>query len=313
MKPIRVAIVGAGTMGAEHAKAFADIPGVVIAGVYNRTRAKAEVLAARYSAIVADSIDDLHVRTKADLAVVAVYETAINSVVKKALALPWAVLMEKPVGLDYADALDIAGAADKTRSIFVGLNRRTLSSTQAVLDDIADDPSPRFIHVQDQQSLQVARDVGHAEPVVRNWMYANSIHLVDYLKTFGRGEITEVSHVSPWNANRPGIVLAKVAFSSGDLGLYEGIWNGPGPWACTVTTARRRWEMRPLERAVFQNADERTLHSREPHAWDLSFKPGFRRQADNVVRALRGERVDVVTLTQAVASMKLVRDIFFRP
>ena len=80
--------------------------------------------------------------------------------------------------------------------MFVGLNRRCLSSTQAVLADLADDPGPRFIHVQDQQSLDVARQIGHAEPVVRNWMYANSIHLVDYLRAFGRGDDFRMSRRS---------------------------------------------------------------------------------------------------------------------
>ena len=312
MKPIKVAIVGAGAMGTEHAKAFADIPGVTIAGVYNRTRAKAEALAAKYGAAVAESIEELHAVTRADLAVVAVYETAINPIVKKVLAFPWAVMMEKPVGLDHADAMDIAAAAVRRNDVFVGLNRRTLSSTRAVLEDLAADDAPRFIHVQDQQSLQVAREIGHAEPVVRNWMYANSIHLVDYLKTFGRGEAVKVERMSAFDPEAPGVVLAKVEFSSGDLGLYEGIWNGPGPWACTVTTVRRRWELRPLEKATFQNAGERKLNPLEPDAWDANFKPGLRRQADNVVRAIRGEEGVAVSLAEAVGTMKLVRDIFSR-
>src|SRR3979411_2370436 len=147
--------------------------------------------------------------------------------------------MEKPVGLDLKDGEDIAAAA-KSRQVYVGLNRRYLSSTQAVLADLAGDPAPRFIHVQDQQSLETARRIGHADIVVRNWMYANSIHLIDYFCAFGRGDGTEVTRVAPWRPENPGIVLAKIAFAGGDIGLYEGIWNGPGPWACTVTTPRRR-------------------------------------------------------------------------
>ena len=117
------------------------------------------------------------------------------------MAHPWAILMEKPVGLDLADAEDIAAAAKAAKAkVFVGLNRRTLSSTQAVLADLADDPGPRFIHVQDQQSLDVARQIGHAPEVVDNWMYANSIHLVDYIPALGRGKIIDVTPVVRWNA-----------------------------------------------------------------------------------------------------------------
>jgi predicted dehydrogenase len=309
---MRVAVIGGGAMAAEHIRAFSDVPGVTVAGIWNRTREKAELLAKKFSVpVVADSIAQLHAHTNADLAVVAVYETAINPIMKQAMAQPWAILMEKPVGLDLDDAQDIAAAAKSNQSrVFVGLNRRCLSSTTAVLDDIADDPAPRFIHVQDQQSLGVARQIGHAEPVVRNWMYANSIHLVDYLRTFGRGEITEVTPMARWNPQAPGVVLAKVTFASGDVGLYEGIWHGPGPWACTVTTPRRRWELRPLEKATYQNAGERKLVPVDVNAWDEAFKPGFRLQAERVAHAVNGKGNGAVTLDDAVKTMRLIRDIF---
>jgi predicted dehydrogenase len=304
-------MIGGGGMTREHIRAFQNVPGISVAGIWNRTRDKAEALAKEFGiACVASDINELYTQTKAGLAVLAVYEPAINPIMKQALVHPWAILMEKPVGLDLADAEDIAAAVQaKKATVFVGLNRRTLSSTQAVLADLADDPGPRFVHVQDQQSLDVARQIGHVKEVVDNWMYANSIHLIDYIPALGRGKITEVAPIVRWNANAPTVVVAKVAFDSGDIALYEGIWNGPGPWACTVTTPRRRWEMRPLEKAVFQNAGERKQNPVEPHAWDAEYKPGFRLQAEQVVSALRGGG-RATSLAEAVRTMRLVRDIY---
>src|SRR5205823_5851519 len=100
-KPIRVAMIGSGSMAPEHIKAFANVPGVTVAGIWNRTRDKAAALAQQFNVpVVATDIADLYAKTKADLAVVAVYETAINPVMKQALVQPWVILMEKPVGLD---------------------------------------------------------------------------------------------------------------------------------------------------------------------------------------------------------------------
>jgi predicted dehydrogenase len=312
-KQLRVAMIGGGGMIREHIRAFQDVPGVTVEGIWNRTRDKAEALAKEFGiAHVASDVADLYAKTNADLAVLAVYEPAINAVARQALAHPWVILMEKPIGLDVADAEDIGDVVKaKKAKVFVGLNRRTLSSTQSVLADLADDPGPRFIHVQDQQSLDVARQIGHVAAVVDNWMYANSIHLVDYIPTLGRGTITGVTPVVRWNPDAPAVVIAKVAFDSGDVALYEGIWNGPGPWACTVSTPRRRWELRPLEKAVFQNAGERKLNPVEPHARDTDFKPGFRLQAEQVVSALRGEG-RATTFDEALQSMRLVRDIYAR-
>jgi predicted dehydrogenase len=310
--PVTVGFVGAGAMASEHARAFSDIAGVRIAGIHGRTQAKAEAFAVRFGAVpVYDSVAELFDRARPQLVVVAVGETSIGKVLGECLRFPWTIFMEKPVGIDLAEGRMIEATARRAGvRVLVGLNRRFLSSTLAARDGTEDDASPRFIHVQDQQSLVAARAIGHPAEVVENWMYANSIHLVDYLTLFGRGDVVAVERVNPWRQDDPGIVLAKVAFSSGDLGLYEGIWSGPGPWACSVSTAARRWEMRPLEQATFQNAGERTLTKVEPHVWDGAFKPGFRRQAAEVIAALRGEASAIPDVIEAMRSMQLVHDIF---
>lgn len=313
MSTTKIAFVGAGAMAREHMKAFASIAGVQLAGIASRTRAKAEALARESGVpmVVADSIDELHAKTKADLVVVAVPELAANDVARACFAHPWAALLEKPAGYDFDDASAIhAAAREKGRRVWVALNRRFLSSTRAALEDLASNPGPRFIEVQDQQSLEVARQIGHPDAVVKNWMYANSIHLVDYLRAFGRGKVSSVNRVVRWNPEKPGVVLATVAFESGDLGLYEGIWNGPGPWAVQVTTPARRWEMRPLEEATFQNGGERKRNPVEVAPRDREYKPGFRLQAEQVLAALAGAPSTAVTLDESLESMRLVKEIF---
>ncbi len=311
-KPCRIALVGAGGMILEHGRAFADVPGVELVGITNRTRSKAEDVAKQLGGpAVYDTIDEMWAKTQADLVVMAVYETAILDVAKNCFSHPWAVFMEKPIGLDHAEAIDVGkAAAVSERKVWVGLNRRALGSTTKALEDLADDPGPRFIHVQDQQSLETARVIGHAENVVKNWMYANSIHLVDYLLTFGRGKPTSVEQIVPWSFDTPGVVLAKVTFDSGDIGLYEAIWNGPGPWACTISTPRRRWELKPLETARYQNADERILHDVDAVAADTEFKPGFRLQAERVVEAWRGNHSTAPTIDDALQTTELIASIY---
>ncbi len=308
----RVAFVGAGGMTREHLRAFADVPGVEIVGITNRTRDKAEALAAEFGIPnVYDGIAQMWEGSKADLVVMAVYEPAIRAVAEECFKYPWALFMEKPIGLDLAEARAVADAGKAAaRKVWVGLNRRTLSSTRAVLADLESDPGPRFIHVQDQQSLETARAIGHQANVVDNWMFANSIHLVDYLMTFGRGALTSVTPLIRFDPQKPGVVLAQVTFDSGDAGIYEALWHAPGPWACTVTTARRRWELRPLERATFQNAGERKLNPVEPEASDTDFKPGFRVQAERVVAAWRGGKAAAQTLDDALATTELVARIY---
>lgn len=307
-----VAVVGAGYMGREHIRAFQDVPGVKVAGLFSRTRKRAEALASEFNVSgVYDSVDELYERTHADLVVVAVPELDANSVARACFQFPWTCLMEKPAGYNLADAEDIEAAASAgNRRVYVALNRRSYSSTQQVLADLQTIDAPRFILVQDQEDPQQALRAGRPKAVVDNWMYANSIHLVDYFTFLGRGEVSAVEHIIPWDPENPWVVAAKVQFDSGDVGLYHGIWNGPGPWSVSVNTPVKRWEMRPVEQAAYQLAGQRSMESVEIHPWDQQFKPGLRLQAEKAVAACAGEETDLPTLQEALGSMRLVKQIF---
>nr|CAD6596149.1 gfo/Idh/MocA family oxidoreductase [Rhizobium sp. TCK] len=299
-------------MIAEHAKSFEGLEGVEFAAICNRTKSKAQAIASRHGiGAVFDDLDEMLDTVKPDLVVMAVYEPAILEVAREILERPVALFMEKPIGLDLAEARSLHELVKrKGRQVWVGLNRRSLGSTQAALSDLSKNSAPRFIEVQDQQSLDTARAIGHAESVVQNWMYANSIHLVDYLSAFGRGQVSEVEVLQPWNPENPDVVLAHIRFSSGDTGIYQGIWNGPGPWACAVSAPDRRWEMRPLEKAVFQNAGERSLNEVAASKIDQDYKPGFRLQAERVVGAWHGRETGAATIDDALRSTELVARIY---
>lgn len=312
MNRIRVAIAGAGAMAREHARAFASLPDAELCGITSRTRAKAEALAGELAiGEVFDSVGSMSAATNPDLIVVAVPPLVMREVAEQCFLSGAVVMLEKPPGYDLADAEAIAASArEQKRRVHVALNRRSYSSTRAAAERLDTLPGARFITVHDQQDLDVALRIGHPPKIVENWMFGNSIHLVDYLRVFGRGRITTVEPVSRWNPADPGPVVAAVRFASGDAGLYVGIWNAPGPWAVTVTTADERWELRPLERAVFQRRGERELHQVEVDVADVEYKAGFRHQAALAIRAAKGEQTELPTLDEAIETMRLISEIY---
>ncbi|MDI9569396.1 MAG: Gfo/Idh/MocA family oxidoreductase [Pseudomonadota bacterium] len=311
-KTCQVAIIGAGYMAGEHIRAFQDIPGVRITGIQSRTKARAEGIAAQFGiAHVCDSIEELYHVTQADLVIVTVPELEMNGVSRACFKYPWVVLLEKPAGYNLADAQEIEVAARSAHSrVFVALNRRHYSSTQAVIEDLQGLSGPRFIRVEDQEDQIRALEAGQPKQVVDNWMYANSIHVIDYFLLMGRGEVSAVEPIVPWHPDLPHFVAAKITFDSGDVGLYESVWNRPGPWAVSVSTPEKRWEMRPLEQAAYQDAGQRKMVCIEPHPWDLQFKAGLRLQAEKAVAATRGEVADLPTLEESLKVMRLVSDIY---
>jgi predicted dehydrogenase len=307
-----VAIVGAGYMAREHIRAFLDISSVKVTGIYSRTRAKAEALALEYGIeTVCDSVAELYEQTQANLVVVAVPELEVNAVCQSCFKYSWAALIEKPAGYNLEDAEEIEAVARRLeRRAYVALNRRHYGSTQVVLQDLGSQIGPRLIKIQDQEGPTAALAAGQPELVVRNWMYANSIHLIDYFSLLGRGNITRVEPTIRYDPKSPRYVAATITFDSGDLGLYEAVWDGPGPWTVSVNADAKRWELRPLEKAAFQLAGARTLQPVEDHPWDTQFKPGLRRQAEQAALAALGQPADLPTLRDALASMRLTNLIY---
>jgi predicted dehydrogenase len=309
---LKVAFVGAGYMAEEHMRAFASLPDVTIAGVHSRTRERAEKLAASYATQVYGSVAELYNGTGADLVVVTVTELFMAEVAAACFVHPWTVMLEKPAGYDLADATRIRDAAARANSrAFVAFNRRAYSSTRRAIELLRSNSSQRFIKVVDQQDQQAAILVTkQPEPVARNYMFANSIHLIDYFRVLGRGEVASVEPIVRWKSEQPGLVLAKINFTSGDIGLYEGIWNGPGPWIVSVNTAEQRIEMRPLEQVSVQLRGTRAVTQLEIEGDDKTYKPGLRYQAQQAIGAARGEPANLATIVDSWHSMKLVADIF---
>lgn len=310
--PLRVAFVGAGYMASEHLRAFAACPDVQLVGIHSRTAARAEALAASYPGLaVLSGIDELYTYTQADLVVVSVPELACKAVCEQVFRFPWASLIEKPVGYNLAQALEIETLASANGAqVHVALNRRFYGSTLQLHQALHGLEQPRVVTILDQEDAVAALSAGQPPEVVSHWMYANSIHLIDYFSQLCRGEHIGTQVLSHWNPEQPGPVIAHLQFSSGDTGLYQAIWNAPGPWSVSVSTESLRAELRPIEQLSLQRAGSRKVEPQPADPLDQQFKPGLLRQAQAAIQMARGQESPLPTLAKANQSMALVASIY---
>jgi predicted dehydrogenase len=306
----KIAIVGAGYMAQEHARALKSL-NVELVGLCSRTASRAESLAQTYGMTVYRTISEMYQATRADAVVVAVPELSAPAVCEESFRFPWVCLLEKPAGVDMKVATRILDESRRTGTrAFVALNRRAYSSTRRALDELARSDGPRLISILDQEDQDAARGAGQPEEVVRNWMYANSIHLIDYFGLMARGDVVSIQHAAPWTQESPRFVAATIRFASGDIGVYQAVWNAPGPWSVTVTNPHIRLEMRPLEKLGIQTRGKRHLEEVAPDAIDTEYKPGLRRQAEQLVAFLEGQRTSLATIEDAHRTMKLCARIY---
>ena len=306
---IKVAFIGAGNMTTHHMKAFASINSVEITGIYSRTFENANLLSTLYPTCkVYNTIEDLYTETNSDLVVISVPELATELVCLESFKYPWKCLVEKPIGYNLEIANLINEEALKyNRDIYVAFNRRHYASTRNLISELNKSNDLRYIHIYDQENPNAALTSGQPKLVVKNWMYANSIHLIDFVLLFGRGTIKNIENIIPFTDN---YILTKIKFDSGDIVIYEGIWNAPAPWSVVVNTKNKRWEMRPIEKLFFQDFTSRQLQEYELDDLDIIYKPGLKVQAEEMLKAIRGEKNNMPKIKDALDTMKIINKIY---
>jgi predicted dehydrogenase len=310
---ISVAFIGAGYMAVEHARALKATGRVAIVGVTGGKSRKTEEFAAQFDCPIFPDIAALYEGTRAQAVVLAVPELACRQACEQLFPFPWRSLLEKPVGYNLAEAEYLLSLSQRlNRQDYVALNRRSYGATRAAIAMLANTDGRRLIQVHDTQDLAGARASGQPPEVVGNYMFANSLHLVDYFSIFARGDIVAVRSLHAYDPQRPHSVAAALEFSSGDRGIYVAGWDLPGPWYVTIANASLRCELRPLEQLGFQLQGERRLTMVGADPDDLTYKPGLKFQADQFLEAVSGRQGILATLEEATRSMRLVATIYGR-
>lgn len=308
---IKVAIIGAGYMAKEHIKVFALINDYEVLGIYSRTYSNASKLQAEYSIKNnCNTIEELYKSTKADLVVITVPVLSTKQVLKETIKFDWLHLIEKPVGYNLTESIEILKMFNElNKKAFASFNRRFFSSTRQVLSCINRSSSKRLISIVDQEDPMAKWEGIREKKLVDYWMYANSIHLIDYFRILGRGEIKNVTNIIPWDRTNKTFVSAKIEYESGDIGLYQAVWGMAGPWSVSVTNLEGYFELRPLEAGYIQNYGDKKSELINEDI-DINFKPGLYFQALEIIKAFNNNINKLVDLEDSVKTMKLVQRIY---
>lgn len=129
---LNVAVVGAGLLGARHARVYAEMAGCRLAGVCDLDAARADAVASRHGARAFTSLEAL-LRAGVDAVSVATPDHAHHDPALACLNAGAHVLVEKPLAVDpaEADAL-IHRAAHRRRLLMVNYSQRWLPESRRI-------------------------------------------------------------------------------------------------------------------------------------------------------------------------------------
>lgn len=309
MKKIKVAILGGGIVASWYLDILKKNSDISLEGICSRTFYKAEKLKKKYKIKNNfKNINDLYNKTKSDIVISTVSAENIYKTSKKLLNFPWTIFIEKPPGLNYEEFKSLKKIASlKKKSIFVGMNRRYFSSTLNLLHQIRNKKGKRIIHIFDQQDTKVEKAKKRSSKVIKNWMYANAIHTIDYATFLTRGSFKKITFLTKSKTD----LICEIKFSSGDVVNYVSRWNKPGPWEVNVSTNDTYYELCPLEVLKVRNNKKRSFNIYEISDEDKKFKTGFKLQIDDLIRSHKSKKNFLPTLIDLEPTMMLINKIYF--
>lgn len=146
--PLKVAVIGVGSLGAVHADIYGRMPGVELVAVADTVRARAESVARAHGCIALNSAQELiaeRSQNPVDAVSIVVPTTAHRQVAEVVLGAGIHALLEKPVAETVADARAIVALAAKQKVVLQVGHLERFNAGVLKLAELAD--NPRFIEV----------------------------------------------------------------------------------------------------------------------------------------------------------------------
>ena len=236
---LRAGVIGVGVMGSNHARVFAELPGVDFVGVADPDRVQAHSVAQALGC--AEFPDFASLLDEGVEAVTIAAPTHVHQEIALAcIARGVHVLVEKPIASTIEEGRAIVAAARRARvTLMVGHVERFNPAVQAVKD---------ALRGEDILSIAITR-VGPFPPRMSNVgvVIDLAVHDIDLIRWFTDSEIVEVQpQLSSAVAEREDIALLQFRTSSGVLAHINTNWLTPFKARDVQVATRRKYVMADL-------------------------------------------------------------------
>lgn len=307
MKKIKILIIGSGNIAREHHKAFSQFNEFIFVGVVARNKKKLKIFSQDLKIpYFSDDIEAAHKITNPDLVIVATNIENTFKVCNQLLQFNSTLFVEKPLGYNFIETHKLYKKFLKyKKKVFIALNRRHFISTRIVKHDLNNIKKKRTIIIEDQANLK-KMSKRFPKKIVNNFMYANSIHLIDYFNVFCRGRLIKIETFNSFN-KKPFFVKSKMLFTSGDVGIYSAIYNNECPWNISIFIGKRIYILKPLE-SISSNFKIKKIKLK--YADDKNFKPGFKLQAKEILNFYQKKKYYLPNYKDYFKSVELIKKIY---
>ncbi|MCX7817690.1 MAG: Gfo/Idh/MocA family oxidoreductase [Kiritimatiellae bacterium] len=212
--PVRVGVVGVGSLGEHHARIYASLPGATLAAIYDLDARRAETIAHRYGAYAAGSLDDFASRVEA--ASVVVPTDRHREVAVALLSRGLHLLVEKPIAATTAEAQEMVALAEARGCILQVGHVERFNPVLSVLEHAAG--RPRFVEAHRLAPYPPGRPDGPPRGTEVSVILDLMIHDLEILLHLVRAPVAEIRAVGvPVLSPTEDIANVRLSFADGTI------------------------------------------------------------------------------------------------
>lgn len=276
-------LIGAGNMATEYVKVLQALEVDFL--VIGRSKKSVDTLLSQFS------VDAVHGGLSSytgsfngvlpEFAIVAASNEELTAVTLELIGLGIKnILVEKPAGLNYAAvSLLKQRSADAGINLSVAYNRRFYASVQYLKERIAAEGGIRSVSFEFTEWVHTFDTNQYPPEVLSRLLIVNSSHVMDTVFHLAGRPMELHAHITgnavEWHPagsvfTGSGVTEKNIPFT------YASNWGAPGRWAIDITTAERRYYLKPLERlAVQEKGSVQVTELQADYSKDIDFKPGL--------------------------------------
>jgi predicted dehydrogenase len=297
--PLRVGVVGVGVMGSNHARVFADLPGVKLVGVADPDRKQCDFVSGALDCPAYPGVDGL-LAAGVDAVTIAAPTHLHRELALTCIDRGVHVLVEKPIAPSVAEGRAIIAAARHARVVLmVGHVERFNPTVEAIKDAIRD---------EDILSIAITR-VGPFPPRMSNVgvVIDLAVHDIDLIRWFTESDIAEVQpQLSNAVAEREDIALLQFRTTSGVLAHINTNWLTPFKARNVTVATRNKYIMGDLlTRQVTECFGFQPDGSYSMRHLSVGHAEPLRAELQAFVGAIRNGKEPAVSGEEGVASLEI--------
>lgn len=302
---INVIIIGSGKMASAYSEVLQKNKKFNLLGAYSRNKEILKSFCSERKIVPFKDFKEIINFKSLDLLIIAVTATNLRDVINKIYKIKCKVLIEKPFGINYAEAKYLHQKILYKKNFFIALNRRYYGSVLLAKKKLKK-VKKKLIYIEDHIDFGKLIQLGFNNRNKKYFVYSHSIHLIDFLNIFSNGKILNI-YKKKIIVNKNINIFAVISYSTGDIGIYNCSYDSKEKWKISIKSEHQELIFQPIEELSLSN--QKVNNKNYSFHLDKKYKPGIWNLLNDALNLFQNKPHNLLRISYGLKLMKLINSI----